>query len=160
MFVHGRPDPIDGLFAFLVAMPIALLLVPLTDRAARRLNAIDQPRERSLHTAPTPKLGGLAILAGILVAGVLFLPWAATTRAILGGAVVIAAVGVVDDIFELPAGAKLAGQIVAAMIPVFTGGVWVNDFTLPFVGGVDLTHVLFHNVPLLGTVRLGKVLTV
>jgi UDP-GlcNAc:undecaprenyl-phosphate/decaprenyl-phosphate GlcNAc-1-phosphate transferase len=159
MLVHGRPDPIDGLFAFLVAISIAWVFVPLTERAARRLNAIDQPRERSLHEAPTPKLGGLAILCGVLLAGALFLPWAPLTRAILGGAVLIAAVGVLDDVFELPAGLKLLGQVVAAMIPVFNG-VWVNDFTLPFVGGIQLDHVLFHHVALLGNVRVGHVLTV
>src|SRR6266550_6010663 len=159
MLVHGRPDPIDGLFAFLVAVSIAWLLVPLTERAARRLNAIDQPRERSLHEVPTPKLGGLAILCGVLLAGALFLPWAPLTRAILGGAVLIAAVGVLDDVFELPAGLKLLGQVIAAMIPVFNG-VWVNDFTLPFVGGIRLDHVLLHHVALLGNVRVGHVLTV
>ena len=159
MLIHGRPDAIDGLFAFLVAVSIAWLLVPLTERAARRLNAIDQPRERSLHEAPTPKLGGLAILCGVLVAGVLFLPWAPLTRAILGGAALIAAVGVLDDVFDLPASVKLLGQIVAAMIPVFNG-VWVSDFTLPFVGGIRLDDVLFHQVPMLGNVRVGHVLTV
>jgi UDP-GlcNAc:undecaprenyl-phosphate GlcNAc-1-phosphate transferase len=159
MLIHGRPDATDGLFAFLVAVSIAWLLVPLTERAARRLNAIDQPRERSLHVAPTPKLGGLAILCGVLVAGVLFLPWAPLTRAILGGAALIAAVGVLDDVFDLPASVKLLGQIVAAMIPVFNG-VWVSDFTLPFVGGIRLDHVLFHQVPMLGNVRVGQILTV
>ena len=71
----------------------------------------------------------------------------------------IAAVGVLDDVFDLPAGLKLLGQAVAAMIPVFNG-VQVTDFTLPFVGGVDLTHVFFHNVPVLGNVTLAKILTV
>ena len=159
MLINGRPDALDGLFAFLVAVSIAWLLVPLTERAARRLNAIDRPRERSLHEAPTPKLGGLAILCGVLVAGVLFLPWAPLTRAILGGAALIAAVGVLDDVFDLPAGLKLLGQVVAAMIPVFNG-VWVSDFTLPFLSGIRLDHVLFHQVPLLGNVRVGHVLTV
>ena len=159
MLVHGRPDPIDGLFAFLVAVSIAWLLVPLTERAARRLNAIDQPRERSLHEVPTPKLGGLAILCGVLVAGPLFLPWTPLSRAILGGAVLIAAVGVLDDVFELPPALKLLGQVIAAMIPVFNG-VWVNDFTLPFVGGIRLDHVLLHHVTGLGSVRLGHLLTV
>jgi UDP-GlcNAc:undecaprenyl-phosphate/decaprenyl-phosphate GlcNAc-1-phosphate transferase len=159
MLVHGRPDPIDGLFAFLVAVSIAWLLVPLTERLARRLNVIDYPRERSLHVVPTPKLGGLAILCGVLVAGILFLPWAPPTRAILAGALLIALVGVLDDVFEVPAGFKLAGQVVAAMIPVFNG-VWVNDFTLPFFGGVQLNEVLVRDVPLLGTVKLGHVLTV
>src|SRR5436190_3119864 len=158
MLINGRPDALDGLFAFLVALAIAGLLVPLTERLARRIGAIDYPRDRSLHQVPTPKLGGLAILAGVLVAGVLFLPWVSVTRSILAGAVVIAAVGVADDVFELPAGVKLTGQLVAAAIPVFNG-VWVNDFTLPFIGPVHLDHVLLHHVPLLGNVRVGHLLT-
>jgi len=159
MLITGRPDALDGLFAFLLALVIAGLLVPITERMARRINAIDYPRERSLHDVPTPKLGGLAILAGVLVAGTLFLPWVAVTRAILAGALVIAAVGVADDVFDLPAGVKLLGQLVAAMIPVFNG-VWVNDFTLPFIGPVHLDHVLLHHVPLLGNIRVGHLLTV
>ena len=115
--------------------------------------------ERSIHVVPTPKLSGLAMLAGVVAAGLLFLPWAPVTRAILLGAVLIAAVGVLDDVFDLPPGVKLIGQIVAAMIPVFNG-VTVADFTLPFVGGVDLTHVLFNHVPVLGKVSVGEILTV
>jgi UDP-GlcNAc:undecaprenyl-phosphate GlcNAc-1-phosphate transferase len=159
MLVDGRPPDVFALYAFGAAGILAWLLVPLVERFARRIGAIDIPNERSLHQVPTPKLGGLAILVGILVAGVLFLPWAPQTRAILGGALAIAAVGVLDDVFDLPPGVKLLGQIVAATIPVFTG-VKVNDFTLPFLGGVDLTHALFHHLPLLGKVTVGHVLTV
>ena len=159
MFVNGRPAEIYALYAFAVAAVLAWVLVPATEKLARRINAIDVPNERSLHAIPTPKLGGLAMLAGVLVAGLLFLPWAPVTRAILAGAVLISVVGVLDDVFDLPAGVKLIGQTVAAMIPVFSG-VTVADFTLPFVGGVDLTHVLFHNVPLLGRVTVGQILTV
>jgi UDP-GlcNAc:undecaprenyl-phosphate GlcNAc-1-phosphate transferase len=159
LLVDGRPPEIFALYAFVAATVIAWALVPLTERLARRINAIDIPNERSLHAVPTPKLGGLAMLAGVLAAGVLFLPWAPVTRAILAGALLIAAVGVADDVFDLPPGVKLIGQIVAAMIPVFHG-VTVADFTLPFVGGVDLTHVLFHNLPLLGRVTVGEIVTV
>jgi UDP-GlcNAc:undecaprenyl-phosphate/decaprenyl-phosphate GlcNAc-1-phosphate transferase len=159
MLVNGRPPDVYALLAFVCAAVLAWLLVPLTERLAYRIGAIDYPNERSLHDVPTPKLGGLAILAGILVAGLLFLPWAPQTRAILGGAAVIALVGVLDDVFDLPAGVKLVGQTIAAMIPVFNG-VQVTDFTLPFIGGIDLTHVFFHNVPVLGNVTLGKLLTV
>src|SRR6266480_1072437 len=159
MLVNGRPPEIYALYAFLAAAAVAWLLVPATERIARRINAIDVPRERSIHSVPTPKLGGLAMLAGVLVAGVLFMPWAPQTRAILAGGLLIAAVGVLDDVFDLPPGVKLVGQIAAAMIPVFTG-VQVADFTLPFVGGVDLTHLLLNNVPILGRVTVGHVLTV
>src|SRR5215207_6078275 len=121
MLIEGRPDALDGLFAFAVALAITWLLVPLTERGARRVGAIDYPRERSLHQIPTPKLGGLAILAGAALGMFLFLPWVSSTRALLAGAVLIAAVGVADDVIDLGGAPKLAGQVIAAMIPVFAG---------------------------------------
>src|SRR4051795_13310919 len=115
LLVNGRPPEIYALYAFAAAVLCAWVLVPATEWVAHRINAIETPNERSIHVVPTPKLGGLAMLAGVLVAGVLFLPWAPVTRAILVGAVLIAAVGVADDVFDLPAWIKLVGQIVAAM---------------------------------------------
>lgn len=159
MLVDARPETLDALYAFGVAAVLALLLVPAAEWLARRVGAMDVPNERSLHALPTPKLGGLAILVGVLVAGLLFLPngpgqGGDETRAILIGAVAIAAVGVIDDIFDLNAGLKLLGQIGAAIVPV-SAGVTVGAFTLPFVGGVDL-----ESVELFGGVDLGEVLTV
>ena len=159
MLVDGRPETLDALFAFGVAAVLALLLVPAAEWLARRVGAIDVPNERSLHELPTPKLGGLAILIGVLVAGLLFLPDGPSqggdeTRAILIGAVAIALVGVVDDIFDLHPGLKLLGQVGAVIIPV-AAGVTVRGFTLPFVGGVEP-----HTVDLVGSVQLGEVLTV
>ena len=69
------PSSLDALLAFLLAGLLAWLLVPLSDRLARRIGAIDAPNERSLHEAPTPSLGGLAILAGVVVAALIFLIW-------------------------------------------------------------------------------------
>ena len=127
----------DALWAFLVAAIVSLAATPVAARVARRVGAVDHPKERGLHDAPTPSLGGLAILAGALVAGLLFLPGGDQTTGILAGAVVITAVGALDDTIELPAGWKLAGQIGAAVIPVLAD-VRVENVTLPFVGAVDL----------------------
>jgi UDP-GlcNAc:undecaprenyl-phosphate GlcNAc-1-phosphate transferase len=154
MFVDGRPETIYALFAFLVAAVLAWLLVPVAERIAWRIGAIDYPNERSLHESPTPKLGGLAIFVAVVVATVLFLPWAEQTQALLLGALVITVVGVVDDVYDLPALVKLAGQVVAATIPVLNG-VNVSSFTLPFVGGVDL-----RSVELFSHIHLGHVLTI
>jgi UDP-GlcNAc:undecaprenyl-phosphate GlcNAc-1-phosphate transferase len=159
MLVDGRPEPIFALFAFAVAAAFAWLLVPAAEAIARRIGAIDYPNERSLHTVPTPKLSGLAILIAILVGGFLFLPWVPLTRAVLGGAIVIALVGAVDDIVDLPAAFKLLGQSAAAMIPVFNG-VHVASFTLPFVRQVELNDLDLFSVPLLGEVHLGHLLTI
>jgi UDP-GlcNAc:undecaprenyl-phosphate/decaprenyl-phosphate GlcNAc-1-phosphate transferase len=134
---------VDALWGFLVAGVIAFTLAPLAARLARSIGAIDMPRERGLNDAPTPSLGGVAILAGIAVAGLLFLPLFGDAdvdkqmRGIALGALVAALVGTADDIWDLPPGAKLVGQVAAASIPVMAG-VQVDTFTLPFLGHVDL----------------------
>jgi UDP-GlcNAc:undecaprenyl-phosphate GlcNAc-1-phosphate transferase len=132
----------DAIFAFLVAAAVAWLLVPYTERLAWRIGAVDYPNERSLHEQPTPKLSGAAILVAVLVAGALFLPNDGESRSILGGAAVIALVGVLDDVFDLSAPVKLVGQVGASLIPVL-GGVRVSAATLPFVGGFELGWVAY-----------------
>jgi UDP-GlcNAc:undecaprenyl-phosphate GlcNAc-1-phosphate transferase len=159
MLVNGNPEPIFALYAFALSLALSWVLVPPTKLLAARIGAIDHPNERSLHTIPTPRLGGLAILVAVLVSGLLFLPLAPITRAILGGAIAIAALGVVDDVFELNAGVKLLGQIVAVAIPVFNG-VRVGTFTLPFIGGVSPNSVDLFHLPLLGEVSLSHLLTI
>lgn len=133
-----RPlDAWDAALAFVFAAAVAWALVPAAEAIAKRIGAIDEPNERSLHDRPTPKLGGLAILVAVLGAGAIWLPWDATTRSILGGAAAITLLGVLDDVIELPALPKLLGQIGAALIPVVLGDVRVDVTTLPFVGGFD-----------------------
>jgi len=131
----------DAILAFVVAFVVAVALTPLTARLGRRVGAVDQPRERGLSEHPTPLLGGLAILAAVLVSSFIFLdPGAAEDekiRGILAGAIIITLVGALDDRFDLPAPVKFIGQIIAATIPV-VAGVEVANITLPFVGAVDL----------------------
>src|SRR3984893_5281918 len=119
----AHPNELDALYAFLVAAAVTALLTPLTMRFARAVGAIDEPRERGLSERPTPLLGGLAIFAGALVAILVWLSagyykdhelW----RGVLLAAAVITIVGALDDRFELPPGAKLAGQVLAASIVV------------------------------------------
>ncbi len=139
----------DAVFSFLVATAVAAAATPLAARLARRLGAVDHPRERGLSQRPTPLLGGLAILLAVLVAGFIWLPpriflphvkgglpgpggevhmWA-----VIAGACLIALVGAIDDVRELPPAVKLVGQIAAALIAV-EGGAVVTSVTLPFLG--------------------------
>ncbi len=146
---------LDALFAFLVAMVVAALLTPLAARFARRIGAVSQVRERGLGKHPTPLLGGLAILAGVLVAAALWMPstvhlprlvhsnethgGVVHTWAMLGGAVLIAIVGALDDIFDLRPQWKLLGQIAAAFVAV-EAGVVVTDVTIPFIGALQFPN--------------------
>jgi UDP-GlcNAc:undecaprenyl-phosphate GlcNAc-1-phosphate transferase len=145
----------DAVLAFLVAAAIAWLLVPVAENLARRIGAIDYPRDRGLHDVPTPKLSGVAILVGVEVAGWIWLPSDGESRAILIGAAVIAGVGVVDDLFDLPALPKLIGQIGASLIPVLAG-VRVDVLTLPFIGGFELGWAAYP-VTVLGIVAVVNV---
>ena len=132
-------DELDALGAFLVAALIAFAATPPVARLARRLGVLHRPRDRDLHDRPVPGLGGLAILAAVVVAALIFLPWNGETRGILGGAIAIAIVGAVDDWRErgLNPAVKLAGQFAAAAIPV-AAGVYVDHVTLPFVDPIGL----------------------
>jgi UDP-N-acetylmuramyl pentapeptide phosphotransferase/UDP-N-acetylglucosamine-1-phosphate transferase len=89
-----------ALGAFALALSIAWITTPVAGRFAWRLGAIDRPRERGLHNIPTPRLGGVAILMAVLAAGLVFLDPTSETRAILGGALVIAVVGALDDVLR------------------------------------------------------------
>ncbi|HWK17644.1 MAG TPA: MraY family glycosyltransferase [Solirubrobacteraceae bacterium] len=131
----------DAVFAFLVAMAVAALLTPLAARVARRVDAVDKPKDRGLANKETPLLGGIAILLGVLVAAIIWMPQSNSmpTRAILLGAVVITLVGVIDDIWDLQPWLKLIGQIGAALIAV-QAGVKLTELTVPFFGLLTFPH--------------------
>ena len=126
-----------ALIAFVLALALTAAVTPLVARLARRVGALDPVQERGLASEPTPLLGGLAILAGVLVAGVLLLPATTEMRGILIAALLITVVGLLDDLIDLPPQLKLLGQVAAGLICVLSG-VRVDDFTFPFVGRVDL----------------------
>jgi len=131
------PTTWDALAAAVVAALVVVCLTPISNHLARRIGAVDEPRARGLSDRPMPRLGGVAIFTGVLVGALLFLPLDGRFGAIVTGAAVITLVGAIDDIFELSAPVKLAGQTVAALIPVLDG-VQVESFTLPLLGRVEL----------------------
>src|SRR5580658_3981731 len=116
----------------LVTAAVTYLLVPLVRRIAVRTRAMHEPRARDTHTKATPLLGGLAmyggLVAGLLIASRLslledpFKTAGSRTEAgllLAGGFVVL--VGFVDDRWGLSAISKLAGQVAAAGILVWSG---------------------------------------
>lgn len=111
---------------FMAAFLTTLVLTPLVRRFAVARGLVDMPDSRRIHAVPMPRLGGLAVFAGIHVAcAVIFLlPWREfmghldtlwwTRFLVLSG--LVTAVGVVDDIRGMRAWVKLSGQIVAAVL--------------------------------------------
>ena len=147
-------DGLQALWGFGIAALVALLATPLAGRASVLLGAVDQPKERGLHDRPMPRMGGPAILLAVLVGAAPFLlPGTAQTRAILVGAIVITAVGALDDALDLGAAFKLAGQLAAAAIPVLSG-VFVDHFTLPLLGRVEMGQGVGSAVTVIGIVAV------
>ncbi len=116
----------------LVTAAVTYVLTPLVRRLAVVTRAIHEPRARDTHTKPTPLLGGLAmyggLVAGLLIASRLsflqdpFQTVGSKSEAgllLAGGLVVV--VGFVDDRWGLSAISKLAGQVAAAGILVWSG---------------------------------------
>jgi UDP-GlcNAc:undecaprenyl-phosphate GlcNAc-1-phosphate transferase len=123
----------------LIACVVTLVATPLVCKLSVTLGAIDHPNDRKVHPRPTPTLGGAAMFLGILVAGFaasqmdvfkeIFTqnsqPWG-----IAAGAVLIFFLGAADDLQDLPAPVKLAGQVFAAGI-LFLSGVKMQFILLP-----------------------------
>lgn len=129
----------EYLLVALVAAATTYLLSGLARRLALRAGAVARVRDRDVHTVPIPYFGGLAMLGGVSIAVILaaqlpFLGRHASVghdaRMVLLAGVVICAVGVVDDLIELPAAAKFGGQCLAAGIVVL-GGVRIYWIPLP-----------------------------
>ncbi|WP_028051039.1 glycosyltransferase family 4 protein [Cellulomonas sp. URHD0024] len=130
------------LLVLFVAAAVAYLTTPLARWCALRWGAITAVRERDVHAIPTPRLGGMAMFAGILVSVVMAsrLPFLEGVYAnprpivgIVGGAAMVCALGVADDIWDLDWLTKLMGQVLAAGFLVWQG---VRLYQLP-IGGLD-----------------------
>ena len=79
--------------------------------------ALDHPNDRSLHSDPTPRSGGLAVMAGIIVAGAAAsLVLERVPLAALGLAVALAGVSLADDRGGLPITARLGTHLAAAAL--------------------------------------------
>lgn len=120
----------EYLLVMLVAAATAYLLSGLCRRIALRTGAVAKVRDRDVHAIPIPYFGGVAMFFGVAAAFLVAtrLPNLGRNQliqhdfqAVLIAAAVICLVGVIDDLFELNAIAKMAGQILAAGLVVANG---------------------------------------
>lgn len=145
--------PQSYLIILAVAAVIALVCTPLVRAASARLGLVARPTARSMHREPVPHLGGLAIFAGFTAAAVLGLGWAhPELSGVLLGGLVMLAVGLADDLFDLRPLVKLAGQVAAALVAV-AHGIRINVLTNPLgvltpPAGDDLLVLGLWGVPL------------
>jgi UDP-N-acetylmuramyl pentapeptide phosphotransferase/UDP-N-acetylglucosamine-1-phosphate transferase len=116
-----------------VAFLVALALVPLLVRFAIGRDLLDVPNARSSHEIPTPRLGGLAVIAGVWAAA----PLISSGFLLLTAATLAGLVGALDDFVDLRFWMKAAGPFWPATL--LFGVVWVvavmNAYN--FMDGID-----------------------
>lgn len=127
----------DAIWGFLVAFGLVLALTPLAVRLAPETGERDADRPR-VHKDPVPRIGGVAIVAGIVVPALLFLDLDGAYLGILLGTVAVALIGLVDDVRGLRPSTKLLGVALVALVPVLGFGVTFERVTLPLVGDHDI----------------------
>ncbi len=136
------------IFAFILAALSTSLLTPLVRRLALRIGAVSNAGGRNVNERTVPRLGGIAIAIGFLVALVaLFFAESSVATSLrserhkiaglLMGALLLAAVGVLDDTRRLRATHKLVAQIAAASL-AYAAGYHIDNVALPLLGSLSM----------------------
>jgi UDP-GlcNAc:undecaprenyl-phosphate GlcNAc-1-phosphate transferase len=166
-FIEEVGDSVGPILAvFVLAALLALILTPVVRRVVLRYRIVDRPNARRVNTRPIPRAGGLAIGAAFLIVagGFVYLNgqvgWVPTPLTLetsdflalfLGGAAA-AALGGIDDLFDLRARWQLTGQAVLAIFAVALGigvtlinnplGADVIRFSQPLSAGFTLFWIV------------------
>lgn len=126
-------------WVFAVALGVSLAATPLVRRLALKIGAIDHPTGgRKIHHQAVARLGGLAVAGAFMVAVGLFVHLDRRLGGLLAGAIIILAIGAIDDVHSLGPRTKLIGQFLAAAVTL-AGGIGISAITNPFGGSVGLT---------------------
>ena len=117
--------------ALIVAMVVSFISTPVVKTFAQKVGAMDVPKDnRRMHKVPIPRLGGLAIFFGFLVAVLIFVDITPQFKGMMVGAIIIVILGIIDDIMPLPALLKFVVQIIASLVAVWGGNV-INVISNP-----------------------------
>jgi UDP-GlcNAc:undecaprenyl-phosphate/decaprenyl-phosphate GlcNAc-1-phosphate transferase len=129
--------------AFVVALSVTAALIPLLARWAPAIGLTDAPGPRKVHSAPVPRVGGLAMAAGLFVATLLTVELSLPVRGLLLGLLVLVLFGLWDDRVNLGYGAKFAGQVIAVGLCMYVGEIHIGSLAF---GGIDSVPPVFSGL--------------
>jgi UDP-GlcNAc:undecaprenyl-phosphate/decaprenyl-phosphate GlcNAc-1-phosphate transferase len=156
-------DPGTLIIAFAIAFAVTFVATPVVIRIARRLSFYDVPAGYKQHAAPTPYLGGVAVISGLAAGTLAVSAGTGEIRAALGIAAVLLVVGTLDDRLGLGIGVRIAAQVAAGFglyqagisWPMLDAGAANLLLTIVFVVGTINAYNLMDNLDgATGTVAL------
>ena len=152
--------------AFLLAFITAYVITPYTIRLAKKVGALDIPKEsRKIHKKPMPRLGGLAIMAGFFISVIYLLVVMSIEKSInlfdnenyyikliafFTGSIILGIFCFFDDVKNINPFIKLLGQIIAALIVAFSG---IQIDKIPFLSTLiaeNASRILFTVIWIVG----------
>src|ERR1700674_3555015 len=143
---------------FLLAMIVTMAWLPGFRRFATKWRIVDPPGERKVHAIPIPRIGGVAMAIGVLVAAIIVVPLDQSDRFFLIAAGVLTVFGGLDDRFDLDYRIKLLGQIIAALIVVLGGDIQIHGLTLddrmPLPEWISVPLTLFFLIGITNAINL------
>ena len=127
------------ILAIAVSLITAYLMTPAARKFAEAVGAIDVPNDRRINKVPIPRMGGISIFCGFMLAILLFTELTEQVQGLVLGAIIIAVMGALDDIYDLKPIIKLIVQIFAALVCVHFG-VEVNGVS-SFAEGLGTIYI-------------------
>ncbi len=142
------------LTTLLLSTLITVALIPMSRKLAIRMNIVDLPDARKIHSKPIPRSGGVAMVLGAFLPVVFQAQMNQFLIALVISTVIIVGFGVVDDMKGLNFKQKLAAQTLSALIIILYGGVRIThlggllpeDTVLPFYVSIPLTLLVMVGV--------------
>jgi UDP-GlcNAc:undecaprenyl-phosphate GlcNAc-1-phosphate transferase len=108
-------------YLVVVEFAVAHFVVPIVRAYALWRGVVDVPAARKVHTVTTPLLGGAAVYFAFALTVLFNFNFSRELKGVALGASVVVAVGILDDLLDLPAWIKLAGQVVAVAVAMAWG---------------------------------------
>lgn len=119
------------------AFCVSVFAIPSIIKVAHMKNLLDEPNKRTIHESLTPRLGGLAIFAGLMSAFTIFGQFDQSLKELMAGCILLFFIGLKDDIISVSVFKKFFIQLLATGIVIFMGDIRVTSFQ-GFMGINDL----------------------
>jgi UDP-GlcNAc:undecaprenyl-phosphate GlcNAc-1-phosphate transferase len=144
---------LDWAYLAALAWAVAFFGVPVVRRLAFALGVLDTPAARKIHRTPTPLLGGVAVYGAFALTVLFNFNFSRGLKGVAVGATIVVVLGVLDDVWDLPAAVKLAGQVAAvgatlaygvtlSIVPGWLPGSWALNVALTLLWFLIVTNAV------------------
>lgn len=127
---------INTILCFVWSFLVSVFAIPSIINVAHLKQLLDEPNKRTIHVSLTPRLGGIAIFAGLVSALTIFGHFNKEIQQIIAGCIVLFFIGLKDDLVSVSVFKKFFVQVLATGIVVFIGNIRITNFQGIFGLGV------------------------